>query len=119
MSNTLGLTLEFRDSEPHFHGPIGNDHYNGHEWLYEPWGSNCSHDGCEVEALWQRISVAHPNNSDVQPLCKLHGAKIWNAIVAGNKAAVLVARDWDDEFAPVVYELEAPTAKFPGADYYA
>lgn len=119
MSNNLALTLEFRDSEPHFAGPIGGQHYSGHHWIYESWSSPCSAEGCELEAIWQRIMDAHPNDSDVEPLCKLHGAKLWSGIADGNKHAVLVARDWDDEFAPVVYELEAPTAKFPGADYYA
>ena len=120
MSN-LPLQLEFRDSAPHFFGPIRGQQYSGHEWMSIPVGSGttCSVDGCVVEAYWTRLVVAHPNDTDFQDLCKEHGAKTWLSIPDGSKSAVLVVRDWDDEFVNVIYEVPADGAKFPDADYYS
>ena len=120
MSN-LPLQLEFRDSEPHFFGPICGQQYSGHEWMpvSVDSGVKCCMDDCEVEAHWTRVVVAHPNDTAFQDLCREHGAKTWLSIPDGSKAAVLVVRDWDDEFANVIYEAPADGAKFPEADYWS
>lgn len=121
MSN-LPLQLEFRDSEPHFTGPLDGQHYSGHEWMALESASSsdqCVHGGCDVEPLWMRMTTAHPNVTDFQFLCRKHGAKLWNSIPAGNRWAVLVVRDWDDEFVNVIYEAPADGAKFPDADYWS
>lgn len=111
------MQLEFRDSVEHFHGQdyergeVGK----GHEWMWAgSWSQPCTKVGCDIEAVWMRATVDHINFTTMDFLCKSHGAETWKAIPHTHKAAVLVVRDWDDEFAEVVFQMPAPGADFPG-----
>lgn len=103
--------LEFRDEELHFDNAYTLAATSGHQWESSSMNEPCTHNpDCEMDASWQRWTVAHPNVANMQMLCPEHAYEVAKA--TPSLRAVICARDPHDEFNGVLWEQDVQ-ADFP------